>query len=237
MMTQANPRCDVIMLATPEIDEYSSHSRSLWSRYCAARGYQFHHYSDRLVPDMHVNWSKIEMVRRHLAASDADVVTLVDADTYVCNPGMSLTGLLNEAPGKQMLFSRDMKRYTRFELPLDLRLAIAHGAWRLPNAGFIVMKNSDFAKYIFDAWLDLARNRLKHLSDKHPRNQRVLWRGLYFQNRDKIGLLDGRITRLQSEDQVDRALHQGCDVLHLRGGMSHAGVERLTNILARGQDR
>lgn len=236
-MTQATKRCEVIMLATPEIDGYARYSRLLWSEYCARNRCQFYHYPDKLVPDMHVNWSKIEMARRHLASSEADIIALVDADTYVCNPDMSLTGLLGEYPQRQMVFAQDTIRRGNLEVPLDLVSAFSHGALRLPNAGFVLMENSKFTKGIFDNWLALARNDLKHLADRHPRNQRVFWRGLYFQNQDKIGLLDGRVRRLQSESQLYRALADGCDVVHVRGGMSKDNVERLRKALAQDRDQ
>jgi len=226
-MTEPGLQCDVIMLATPEIDDYARYSCALWSAYCARRGYQFFRYSERLVADMHINWSKIEMVRRHLAISQADVVTLVDADTYVCNPDMSLTDLLQHASPKTMVFAPDTIRRAVGEFPLNLSAAIAHRAMKLPNAGFIIMENSAFARTFFDDWLALARNSLNHLANTHPRNQRVLWEGLYFQYREKIGLLDGQVRRLQSGDQIDRAMRQGCDVAHVRRPMSPATVDRL----------
>ncbi len=233
-MSESKLRCESIMLATPEIDEYAQHSCALWSAYCARKGYKFYRYSERLLPDMHVNWSKIEMARRHLAKSRADVITLVDADTYICNADLSLTKLLYRAAPKAMLFAPDTARYGQLELPLNLGAAMAHGTMRLPNAGFIVMENSSFVRQFFYDWLDLARHRLSHLADKHPRNQQVLWRGLYFQNRDKIGLLGGEVRRLQTEDQLDRVLRNRCDVVHVRGGMSRAGVERLMTRVAGG---
>lgn len=220
-------RCDVIMLATPQVEEYARYSRLLWTAYCARRDYQFRHYPDRLVLDMHINWSKVEMVRRHLIASNADIVVLVDADTYVCDPDMSLTGMLDQSSQKSMVFAPDTVRYGRFELPLNVLAAATHRTMRLPNAGFIVMENSKFTRQFFDDWLDLARNKFHHLADKHPRNQRVLWQGLFFQYRDKIGLLDKQVRRLQREDQLDRAMHEGCNVAHVSGGLSQSRVEDL----------
>ena len=235
-MSQLNARLDVIMLATPEIENYARHSRVLWSEYCTLKGYEFHHYPHNLVPDMHVNWSKIEMARRHLASTEADLIALVDADTYMCNPSTCLTGIWDSYPHKQLVFAQDTIKYGNLELPLNIVSAVSHGSLKLPNAGFILMGNSNFTKGIFDEWLSLARNELKHLSDRHPRNQRVLWGGLYFQNRDKIGLLDGCVRRLQSESQLDRAIADGCDVVHVRGGMSQANVERLRKVVAKAGD-
>ncbi len=227
-MTRQEYNCDVIMLATKEIEDYAQHSSALWAAYCKRKGYHFFRYADRLIPDMHVNWSKIEMVRRHLSKSTADVVTLVDADTYICNPDLSMKTLMDRAFPSELVFSADTSRYGFLELPLNIRAAIEHRQRRLPNAGFIVMRNSRFVRRFFDDWLDLARNELSHLSDLHPRNQRVLWKGLLLQNRSQIKLLDGEVRRLQHERQLERAMHHGCDVAHVRRTISPERVRELT---------
>lgn len=226
-MTSAGLSCEVIMLATKEIEDYAKYSSELWSKYCDHKGYHFRRYTERIIPDMHVNWSKIEMVRQHLNNSKADVVTLVDADTYVCNLDMSLTDMLERASPKSMVFSPDTCGIGIVERPLNCYAALSNFTRRLPNAGFIIMKNSDFARQFFADWMELARNKLNHLADKHPRNQRVLWKGLYFQNRDKIALLDGEVRRVATEFQIGKAIKQGCDVIHVRGGLPQKGVTRL----------
>lgn len=226
-MTGGKLKIDVIMLATKEIEDYAQYSSALWSMYCERQGYQFHRYVERIVPDMHVNWSKIEMVRRHLSNSEADIVTLVDADTYVCNPDMSITDMLERASPKTMVFSPDTNQTGWMEKPLNFRAALDNRTMRLPNAGFIIIEKSQFAQQFFDDWMDLARNELSHLADIHPRNQRVLWKGLYFQNRDKIALLNKEVRRLGTEGQLNRAMKTGCDVVHFRGGMPQILAERL----------
>lgn len=226
-MSSRKKTCDVIMLATPEIDDYAQYSSALWAAYCERKGYNFFRYSERLIPDMHVNWSKIEMVRQHLAKSTADIVTLVDADTYVCNPDLSMNAILERFSSKAMVFSPDTTRNGLIELPLNRQAALEYRTMRLPNAGFIVMRNSEFVRQFFDNWLDLARNELSYLADIHPRNQNVLWKGLLSKHRDQIGLLGGEVRRLQTEDQLGKALRQGCDVAHVRYQISPAGVARL----------
>ncbi|UZD90347.1 hypothetical protein [Cognatishimia activa] len=226
-MSSRKKSCDVIMLATPEIDHYAQHSSALWAAYCERKGYNYFRYSERLIPDMHVNWSKIEMVRQHLAKSTAEIVTLVDADTYVCNPDLSMDAILERFFPKALVFSPDTARVGAIELPFNIRAALEYRKIRLPNAGFIVMRNSKFVRQFFDDWLDLARNELSHLADLHPRNQRVLWRGLMFKHRSQIALLGGEVRRLQTEDQLSKALLQGCDVAHVRYHISPAGVARL----------
>lgn len=226
-MSSRKKSCDVIMLATPEIDHYAQHSSALWAAYCERKGYNYFRYSERLIPDMHVNWSKIEMVRQHLAKSSAEIVTLVDADTYVCNPDLSMNAIMERFSSKAMVFSPDTTRNGIIELPLNRQAATEYRTKRLPNAGFIAMHNTKFVRQFFDDWMDLARNELSHLADIHPRNQNVLWKGLYFKHRSQIGLLGGEVRRLQTEDQLEKAMRQGCDVAHVRYQISPEGVASL----------
>ncbi|MFY0596607.1 MAG: glycosyltransferase [Cognatishimia sp.] len=226
-MSSHKKSCDVIMLATPEIDHYAQHSSALWAAYCDRKGYNYFRYSERLIPDMHVNWSKIEMVRQHLAKSTAEIVTLVDADTYVCNPDLSINAIMKRFSSNAMVFSPDTTRNGPIELPLNKEAAVEYRTKRLPNAGFIAMHNSEFVRQFFDDWLDLARNELSHLADIHPRNQNVLWKGLFFKHRDQIGLLGGEVRRLQTEKQLAKAMREGCDVAHVRYQISPEGVAKL----------
>ena len=202
-MAQENLAFDVVMLATPEVAHYARHTRASWSRYCQRHGYRFEPYGENLVPDMHINWSKIEMMRRHLRQSRADWVLLVDADTHVARGDVRLEELVTRHVGKELIFSADGVRRLGFYFPLNIRGAIACGRWRVPNAGFILVRNNSFSRDFFDRWLALARGDLAHLADRHPRNQNVLWFGLYRHHRHRIGLLGDEVARVGTNRLLD----------------------------------
>ena len=210
---------DVIMLATAELEHYACHSVRLWQTYCASRGYAFQRYPDQLLSDMHINWSKMEMVSRHLRQSKADVVVLVDADTYVCPDAVGIEELLEAHQDKQVVFASDCRRLLGVPVPLNIPAVVRYRTPCLPNAGFIAIRNNAFSRWFFDEWLGLARNRLSHLADSHPRNQRVLWNGLYFQNIRNIGLLGRQVQRIYSSRQIASARRQGASFIHVKGGL------------------
>jgi len=215
------------MLATADIENYARYSRAAWEKFCAARGYGFFHYPDKLLPDMHINWSKIEMARRHLAATKTDMVVLVDADTYVCDPKLQFGAIADSYPDKDIVFSRDCRNIGPFVLPLNYEAALKYKTRKLPNAGFVLIRNTEFSRKFFDKWLDLARNELKALADTHPRNQRVLWEGLYFQNADKIALLDRQVERVRDVGHIGGAIRNGAKVIHVKEGLTEAQAREL----------
>ena len=222
---------EVIMLATADIQDYAQYSRIGWETYCAAHGYHFFHYPHKLLHDMHVNWSKIEMVRQHLKQTKSDVVALVDADTYVCDPELDLDEIAITYPEKELLFSRDCRNIGPFVLPLNYEAAFKYKTRILPNAGFVIIRNNEFARNFFDTWLHLARHDLKSLANTHPRNQLVLWEGLYFQNKDRIGLLNRLVERVRDVAHIGRAISHGAKVVHVKDGLNQEQFKALQAIV------
>ncbi|MGB7204197.1 MAG: hypothetical protein WBD37_01840 [Anderseniella sp.] len=215
---------DVIMLATAQVEHYACHSVRLWQAYCAGRNYEFRRYPDQLIFDMHINWSKIEMVRQHLDQSKADVVVLVDADTYACPNAVGIEELLQGHQDKQIVFASDCRRLLGMPVPLNIPAVLRHRTSQLPNAGFVAIRKGAFSKWFFDEWLNLARNRLSHLANNHPRNQQVLWSGLYFQNIEALGLFDRQVQRIYSSRQIESTRRQGANFIHVKGGLEEHHV-------------
>lgn len=222
---------EVIMLSTSDIEDYARYSRAAWEKFCAVRGYGFFHYPDKLLPDMHVNWSKIEMVRRHLAATKTDMVVLVDADTYVCDPGLRFAAIADGYPDKDLMFSRDCRNVGPFVLPLNHAAALRYKTRKLPNAGFVLIRNTEFSRKFFDRWLELARNELKAIADTHPRNQHVLWEGLYFQNKHRIALLDRVVERVRGVANIAGAIRHGAKVVHVKEGLTEVQAGQLDDLV------
>ena len=76
----------------------------------------------------------------------------------------------------------------------------------LPNAGFCIIRNNELGEEFFTRWLELARGELSHLADRHPRNQNVLWEGLFRQYRDHIHLLRKEILRVGAAPLLEKFL-------------------------------
>ncbi|WP_417320899.1 hypothetical protein [Emcibacter sp.] len=208
-MTDENTRplkIDVLMLATPNIDYYAIETKKKWQAYCNRHGYNFIVCDKQLVPDMHINWSMIEMMRRRFDESDADWLIKVDADSIILREDVRFEDILRNHPGKDIYFPADISRYLGIPLPLNPRGAMKFGTWLLPNAGFCIIRNNALGREFFTRWLDLARGELAHLADRHPRNQNVLWEGLFRQYRGHIQLLTKEILRVGAAPFLEKFL-------------------------------
>ena len=196
------------MLATPEINHYSWLGKESWSQYAQHHGYQFTASEKNFAPKLHINWSKIELVKQRLSQTSAKYLLLVDADCFVFDPGRPIDSLKQK--DKQLIFSRD----TSFPSPVILDLKrlkklkqavltkLKFGVWHLPNAGFILMEVGDYSRWFFERWLHLARNEMSNWASIHPRNQNVLWRGMIGPEADKLGMLQNEVVRLTRPKQM-----------------------------------
>ncbi|MBI5506221.1 MAG: hypothetical protein HY899_15605 [Deltaproteobacteria bacterium] len=210
------PRFEVVMMATAEIAHYADPTRRSWERYCRRHSYDFLLFDRKILADMHINWSRLEMIRRRQRASRAEWIVLVDADTFVADEEFTLESLVAPYGDKEVLFAPDAARRFGIWLPLDLKGLVVCRTRRPPNGGFVVVRNSEFGRYFFDRWMSLARGPLRHMADRHPRTQGILWKGLYRQHRDRVAVMHGEVVRCGTNRLLDRiSLDQaGAFVLH-----------------------
>ena len=188
--------------------------RSSWNKYCARHGYRFTVFDERLVADMHVNWSKIEAMRHTLATSEKAYVLLVDADLVVLRPDLPLSHLADAA--KDIIFASDNLMPRLWPDLRNLAIKLRLRTMNLPNAGFMLARRNDFALAFFTRWLELARGELAEWADRHPRNQNVLWRGLVAQHRKRIAVLDGQIVRVTNPDRMAEVPRRNPFAMHFK---------------------
>jgi hypothetical protein len=207
---------EIVMLSTPEISHYAWLGEASWTNYAKRHGYSFVVCRDKLVPAMHINWSKIELVKRRLANTDATYLLLVDADSVVIDPGLKALPLL--PAGKRIVFSVDQP----FPYPGRINIGRRHllrlllRQRKLPNAGFMLMQVGDYSQDFFGRWLDLARTSLSEWADIHPRNQNVLWRSLLNSERHHIAILDKQVVRLTHPGQIRHVARLNPFVAHFK---------------------
>ena len=172
---------DIVIMATPEIDIYTSRTLPNWTGYASRHGYNLHVYDSKPLPDMHINWSKIEHARRHLETCTADWMVVADADTWVNAPERKLDDFLGSAvnSGVDFVFSSDIACWLDLVCPLNFLAVRECGRWVNPNAGFFAVRNNAAGKRFMNDWLDLASGACADIADTPPRDQWVLWRGLF----------------------------------------------------------
>ena len=151
---------DIYQLITPNIDEYAQYGLASVHGYAKKHRYSYSVQRSQLVEDMHVNWTKIEMIRQALLLSESEWIVLFDADLILMNSEIPLDFFIEKAPlNIQILMPEDTHVFK----------------WRKPNAGFIMLRRSPESKRLVDEWIRASREEGRHLADKHPRNQGVYW--------------------------------------------------------------
>jgi hypothetical protein len=207
---------DVAMLATPQIDYYATGTQKNWRAYCHRHGYAFTCWRSVVLDDMHLIWSKVELMRRHLRDTTADWLVVVDADTVVNKPDRTLTELVRSHPGKDFLISEDCSRRWGVPLPLSLKGVVSARTLRPPNCGFMMVRASDFGRRFVDEWMQNGRGRYSRFADTFPREQWVLWLSLFRQHRDRIAVLGPEVMRIGNSPWLDRMASDWSDafVLH-----------------------
>lgn len=150
----------IIQLATPNIDSFAVYSIASVAAYAQRHGYGHFVQRSRLLEDVHINWSKIALLEQELKAVATDFVMLLDADIIIAN---------NEWPLQQFIEMGDSS--THIFMPVDTPIFQS----KRPNAGMIIVRNSDVGREIISCWLHAAFHEGKHLADTHPRNQLVYW--------------------------------------------------------------
>lgn len=201
------PNIDIIMFATSHLELYTELSIKTWQKYCESFGYRFFHYDKAYFDDLHLVWSKIKSVEEHLANSNADYVVLVDADTIPTSFDLSIESIIekNMIGQKEILFQKDgSDRLKYLFFTHNLPITLKSKRWVLPNAGFIIQKNTPKVKGFYEEWLKLAHT--SPLANVPPRNQRVLIFEMLVQKKydQMIGFLS---TSIINKYKGDLAIH------------------------------
>ena len=152
---------DLYQLITSNIDDYAQYGMASVYEYAQKHGYSYSVQRSQLVEDMHVNWTKIEMIRQALLSSASEWVVLFDADLILMNSEISLDFFIEKVPSNIHIL-----------MPGDTHFF----KWRKPNAGFIIVRRSEEGIKIVNDWINAARDEGSELADRHPRNQRIYWK-------------------------------------------------------------
>lgn len=150
----------LIQLATSNINSYGRFSIASVLSYCKKYGYKYSVLREKIVDDLHINWTKIQFIKDTLEKSGHDYVVLLDADVVLVNQKKDIHDFI--AMGNVR---------TRIWMPEDTPILKP----KRPNAGLIIVKNDEEGRAIISRWMDAARNEGSHLADTHPRNQLVYW--------------------------------------------------------------
>lgn len=157
----------IVVLCTPDYEAGREGVAAL-RQYAARHGYEFRLYEKQLLQDLHINFTKMEIMRRELKQTDVDYTVLSDADIEVLRPDIRLESIINASRTRVVSMPQDA-----------IRAEEHYNYWTLKeqasgfNAGFIIGKNGAPAVKIMQEWIKAARTECAAEAEMHPRNQRV----------------------------------------------------------------
>ncbi|CAM9896373.1 unnamed protein product, partial [Hapterophycus canaliculatus] len=129
--------------------EYSERSIANKKAYAALHGYDVVVATsadiDRSRP---AAWSKLLVLNKHLGSYD--YVIFVDIDAFIMNPTFKLEWLLDVAKKQQQTGGMDGWGGKESDL-------IVTQDWNGPNSGVVLIKNSDFSRWLLQEWWDQAQ--------------------------------------------------------------------------------
>ncbi|WP_421896966.1 hypothetical protein [Marinoscillum sp.] len=160
------PDITIIQLATPNIDGYALYSAASARHYALTHGYHLQVQRSKTLTDLHINWTKIDILKTVLANAPQgpdSYVILLDADTVIMRPDRTINYFV----------SKYGKSNTAIYMAADTPFSFSRK--KKPNAGFVIVKNDETGRKIIARWIDAAYSDGKKYNDIHPRNQLVYW--------------------------------------------------------------
>lgn len=156
----------IVQLATSNIDDYALYSIASIRKYARHHDYEYWVQREKSVHDLHINWSKIDMLSKVMDRSpsgDRSYIVMIDADTVIVNPSRSIEYFIEKYQENEtaIFMAKDTPFHINFK--------------KVPNAGFVIVKNNELGRAIIKKWMHAAYHEGKQFNDTHPRNQLVYW--------------------------------------------------------------
>lgn len=124
----------IVSLYTKEISEFAIYSEKSIKDYCEKQGYSFYVYRENLDKNGSPNWSKSQALLNHI--DDHDYIVWMDSDTLIFNPEKKLESIIEKAPKKFILATKDI------------------GDHCMLNSGVLFFKSHQYTKNLIAKWRD-----------------------------------------------------------------------------------
>jgi len=129
----------IVSLYTKEIADYAIHSENSIKEYCDKQGYSFYVYRESLDKNGSPNWSKSQALLNHI--DDHDYIVWMDSDTLIFNPEKKLESIIEKAPKKFILATKDI------------------GDNCMLNSGVFFLKSHQYTKNLITKWRDFKGDK------------------------------------------------------------------------------
>lgn len=156
-----NSKIALFMVATPEISNYAIYTIDVNKRWAQKHNYDFYLYEKSILPDLPINFSKIQYALNLLPKYD--YVVYIDADAIIQNIDYDIRNVIAEYTSltKSVIFAEDCFSAKDCSKPGKI------------NSGVFIVKNNHLGKKVLESWLDASRGKCKKYVGIFPNCQNV----------------------------------------------------------------
>ena len=164
-----NSKIAVFMVATPEIDNYSQYTIDQNRKWAKSHGYDFFVYTEKLLKDLPINFSKIQYSLDLLSKGSYDYVMYIDADAIVHRMDYDIRHLIGRymVGAKSVMFGEDC--YSGRDCSKPGRV----------NSGVFIVRNNDLGRRVMEKWRDASRGVCSKYVNVFPNCQLVFSNCVY----------------------------------------------------------
>lgn len=151
-----NVKLHVITLCTENYDKVGCYGANALKRYCDDKGYLFTLYREKMIPDLHINFTKNWITIDALKKTSADYIILIDSDIEIVNPDIKIEDLFLGRNG-------EVSPFTVFYAPRDFYDNPNESNNKI-NGGFMIWKKCMRSIILNEMWISFAKNQCKGLT-------------------------------------------------------------------------
>lgn len=159
-----NAKIAVFMVATPEIKNYAEYSIKMNKQWADQHNYDFFVYDKSALPDLPINFSKIQYAIDLLETKKYNYVMYIDADAIIVNKDYDIRNLIKEyMKYSSIMFGEDCFGPKDCSKPGKI------------NSGVFIVKSDALGvgKQILKSWKDATKGACKEFVNKFPNCQLV----------------------------------------------------------------
>ena len=134
-----NRKIAIVSLYTKEISDYAIYSEKSIKEYCEKQGYTFYIYRESLNHQAFPNWSKAQALLNHI--DNHEYIIWIDSDTLIFNPEKTFESIIQKAPKKFILATKDI------------------GNNSMLNSGILLFKSHQYTKNLIKRWRDFQGDK------------------------------------------------------------------------------
>lgn len=134
-----NQKIAIVSLYTKEISDYAIYSEKCIKEYCEKQGYTFYIYREKLEKESNPNWSKAQALLNHI--DNHEYIIWMDSDTLIFNPEKRFESIIQKAPKKFILATKDI------------------GNNSMLNSGVLLFKSHQYTKNLIKRWRDFQGDK------------------------------------------------------------------------------